>query len=69
MLWFHEFLLGGPDTTDKVYGNFNQAAFYTYITMITFTLSGLIFSRGYNVGLATNSVTFILGMLMTWLIQ
>ena len=63
LLWFHEFLLSGPDTQDNIFSDFNQAAMYVYFVVGAGTLSATAFSnpRSQTTALATNYVSLFLG--------
>ena len=70
LLWFHEFYHGGPDTTDLVYGEFNQAAFRSYVLYGVFAIVAYFMqTTKHPVSVATNAVTLIFGMAITYLIK
>tara|TARA_B110000503_G_C6945113_1_gene328642 strand:+ start:146 stop:529 length:384 start_codon:yes stop_codon:yes gene_type:complete len=70
LLWFHEFLKGGPETEDNVFSNFNRVAVYVYIVNFFLTAAGFVLDgQGHIVSLATNSVTLVFGILIIYLVQ
>ena len=69
-LWFHEFLIGGPETEDNVYSNFNTVAVYIYIVNLLLTVAGFVLDgQAHIVSLATNSVTIVFGALIWYLVS
>ena len=70
LLWFHEFLRGGPEHEDNVYGSFNKVAVRVYMINFLLTIAGFgLDGSSHPVALSTNGVTLIFGALVSYLVQ
>ena len=71
LLWYHEFLISGPDTQDNLYSDFNNVTMYVYIILAAGTVSASFFSspRSQTTALWANYVALFLGTGLTWLVE